>query len=70
VCVCFDSGNVASQNGSGSGSVGCTFRRVSSMKSWQEIDLSFGNGPAIGAKLNRSLTSNIFANVSGKSEAV
>jgi hypothetical protein len=40
------------------------------MKSWQEIDLSFGNGPAIGAKLNRSLTSNIFANVSGKSESV
>lgn len=59
------SGNVASQNGSGSGSVGCTFRRVSSMKSWQEFDVSFGAGPSVGAKFNRSLTTNIFANVSG-----
>ena len=36
------------------------------MKSSQEIDFSFGNGPSVGAKLNRTLTSNIFANVSGE----
>jgi DnaJ family protein C protein 11 len=58
-------GNVSAHNGNGSGSVGCTLRRVTSDKSWHEFDASFGNGPTFGAKLYRKLSTNTFVNMSG-----
>ena len=59
------SGNVSTQNGRGSGSVGCTLRRVSSEKSWHEVSTSVGEGFSLAGKAFRRLTARTFGDMSG-----
>ena len=58
-------GNVSTHNGKGSGSIGCTLKRVTSEKSSHEFDCSIGNGPHFGGKYYRRLSTNTFFNMSG-----
>jgi len=58
-------GNVSTRNGSGEGSVGCTFHRVASEKSWYQVTSSFGNGLHLGSTVYRKLTPRTFADMSG-----
>ena len=37
-------GNLATQNGTGGGSVGLNMRRILDSKSWSELELSAGDG--------------------------
>ena len=59
-------GNVSTHNGKGSGSIGCTLKRVTSEKSSHEFDCSIGNGPHFGGKYYRRLSTNTFFNMSGE----
>lgn len=61
-------GNVSARNGVGSGSINCALRRVTSDKSWHEFEVGVGNGPSLGAKLYRKLTTHTFVNVSGSTQ--
>jgi len=61
-------GNVSTHNGKGSGSIGCTLKRVTSEKSSHEFDCSIGNGPHFGGKYYRRLSTNTFFNMSGSAQ--
>ena len=62
---CVITGNVNTHNGQGSGSVGCTLKRVTSEKSSHEIDFSIGSGPRCGGRFHRRLSTSTFLNISG-----
>lgn len=58
------SGNVSTNDGRGAGAIGAVLTRTKSRKSWHEISASVGNGPQIGAKYFRRLSSNLFVTLS------
>ncbi|KAK0166629.1 hypothetical protein PV327_004121 [Microctonus hyperodae] len=53
-------GQLDTQNGTGVGTVNVATRRTISAKSWMEIDVGVGNGPALTIKGYRSLTQRLF----------
>jgi len=59
------SGNVNTRDGSGNGSVGCTFHRVASEKWWYQFTSTFGNGLTLGSMVYRKLSARTFADMSG-----
>ena len=63
------SGHVSSYNGKGSGSVSCALHRTNSRNAWQQFEASIGNGPFLGGKMYRKLTTNTYITFSGKKRA-
>jgi len=59
------SGNVTTRDGTGSGTVGCSLRRITSEKSWHEFSGSIGNGPTFQTDVYRKLSTHSFVNMSG-----
>lgn len=59
------SGHVSTRDGTGSGAVGCSLRRITSDTAWQEISASFGQGPRFKADAYRKLSTHSFVNMSG-----
>ena len=59
------SGHVTTRDGTGSGNVGCSLRRVTSEKSWHEFSASIGNGPTFKTDAYRKLSTHSFVNMSG-----
>ncbi|XP_076237100.1 dnaJ homolog subfamily C member 11 [Calliopsis andreniformis] len=53
-------GEVGTQNGTGSGSVNVSARRLVSSKGWVEVDVGVGNGPTVSLKGFRTLTRRLF----------
>jgi len=58
-------GNISTSNGTGSGSINCGLRRVSSGGAWQEVEVGVGSGLSLGAKIYRKLSERNFVNMSG-----
>ncbi|KAM3621230.1 uncharacterized protein V6R79_008268 [Siganus canaliculatus] len=56
------SGSLSTHNGSGSGNINMTLRRVTSAKGWGEVELGAGDilGPLIGLKMFRNITPRCF----------
>ena len=65
---CRIAGNVTTSNGTGSGSVGATWKRVHSEKMWHDVSLTVGNRPGASATLFRTLNRRTFATMSGRKE--
>jgi len=59
------SGNITTSNGTGSGGLNCALSRVTSDSASQEVEVGFGNGLNLGAKMFRKLTERNFVNMSG-----
>nr|CAG4648550.1 EOG090X03AJ [Polyphemus pediculus] len=59
------SGNLSTRNGSGTGSVNMSLRRITSAEGWAELEVGCGDGLSISAKGFRNLTKRIFTNISG-----
>ncbi|GLH14443.1 DnaJ homolog shv [Gryllus bimaculatus] len=57
-------GNLSTHNGTGSGSINVSLRRLLSEKGWIEFDLGAGNGPVFSVKGFRTLTKRMFINMS------
>lgn len=57
------SGNINVRNGVGSGVVSVLGRHVFSPTMWAELELGAGNGPMVGCKLHRSITSSFQASL-------
>ncbi|PNF16476.1 DnaJ subfamily C member 11 [Cryptotermes secundus] len=57
------SGQLSTQNGTGTGSVVVSLRRLLSEKGWLEVDLGAGNGPTFTLKGFRTLTKRTFSNM-------
>lgn len=55
------SGSLSSANGNGTGEFMVSARRLVN-KGWLELDVGAGNGPVVGLKGSRNLTSKIFCN--------
>lgn len=53
-------GQLGTQNGTGSGSINVSARRLVSSKGWVELDVGAGNGPTISFKGFRTLTRRLF----------
>ena len=58
-------GNINTSNGTGSGSLSCGLRRVTSESAWQEAEVEVGSGLSLGAKMYRKLSERNFVNMSG-----
>ncbi|XP_052746724.1 dnaJ homolog subfamily C member 11 [Bicyclus anynana] len=56
------SGNISTQNGTGTGSVTMSNRHLSSERGWTELECGIGNGPVIGFKIFRTLSRLMFVN--------
>ncbi|XP_046423389.1 dnaJ homolog subfamily C member 11 isoform X1 [Neodiprion pinetum] len=56
------SGQLGTQNGTGTGSVNVSARRLISSKGWLELDVGAGNGPMLSLKGFRTLTKRLFCN--------
>ncbi|XP_069690191.1 dnaJ homolog subfamily C member 11 isoform X2 [Periplaneta americana] len=56
-------GQLSTQNGTGSGSVDVSVRRLLSEKGWVELDVGAGNGPTFSIKGFRTLTKRTFSNM-------
>ncbi|XP_015600252.1 dnaJ homolog subfamily C member 11 [Cephus cinctus] len=56
------SGQLGTQNGTGTGSINVGARRLVSSKGWIELDVGAGNGPVISLKGFRTLTKRLFCN--------
>lgn len=54
------SGQLSTQNGTGSGSINVSAKRLISSKGWVEIDIGAGNGPTFSLKGFRTLTKRLF----------
>lgn len=54
------SGQLGTQNGTGSGSVSVSAKRLLSSKGWVELEVGAGNGPMISLKGFRTLTKRLF----------
>ena len=59
------SGHVSTRDGTGSGAVGCSLRRVTSDHSWHQFSISFGEGPTFRTEAYRKLSTHTFVNMSG-----
>jgi DnaJ family protein C protein 11 len=57
------SGQLSTQNGTGTGSVVVSLRRLLSEKGWLEVDFGAGNGPTFTLKGFRTLTKRTFSNM-------
>ncbi|KDR18967.1 dnaJ homolog subfamily C member 11 isoform X2 [Zootermopsis nevadensis] len=57
------SGQLSTQNGTGSGSVDVSVRRLLSEKGWLELDIGAGNGPTFSVKGFRTLSKRTFSNM-------
>ncbi|XP_053988957.1 dnaJ homolog subfamily C member 11 isoform X1 [Hylaeus volcanicus] len=53
-------GELGTQNGTGSGSINVSARRLVSSKGWMELDVGAGNGPTVSVKGFRTLTRRLF----------
>ncbi|XP_076631441.1 dnaJ homolog subfamily C member 11 [Colletes latitarsis] len=53
-------GQLGTQNGTGSGSINVSARRLLSSKGWVEFDVGAGNGPMVSIKGFRTLTRRLF----------
>ncbi|KAJ8920873.1 hypothetical protein NQ315_015666 [Exocentrus adspersus] len=60
--TCTLSGQLQTQNGTGGGGVNLSWRHIFSHKSWTEVELTAGSGPAISFKGFRTLTKRFFWN--------
>lgn len=60
--TCTLSGQLHTQNGTGSGGVNVSWRHIYSHKSWGEVELGAGNGPALSLKAFRTLSRRFFWN--------
>lgn len=58
-------GNLATQNGTGGGSVGLNFRRILDQKSWSEMELSAGDGGVGTIRYFRNLGARMHLQMSG-----
>ncbi|XP_039763790.1 dnaJ homolog subfamily C member 11 [Pararge aegeria] len=56
------SGNISTQNGTGTGAVTMSNRHLSSERGWTEVECGIGNGPVFGFKLFRTLSRLMFVN--------
>jgi DnaJ family protein C protein 11 len=57
------SGQLSTQNGTGTGCVDVSVRRLLSDKGWMELGVGAGNGPTFAIKGFRTLTKRTFSNV-------
>lgn len=57
-------GNLSTHNGTGTGSINVSLRRLLSEKGWVEFDVGAGNGPVFSLKGFRTLTKRMFVNMS------
>lgn len=55
-------GQLGTQNGTGSGTINVSARRLVSSKGWVELDVGAGSGPTISLKGFRTLTRRLFCN--------
>ncbi|XP_076300065.1 dnaJ homolog subfamily C member 11 isoform X1 [Lasioglossum baleicum] len=53
-------GQLSTQNGTGTGSINVSTRRLVSSKGWVELDVGAGNGPTVSLKGFRTLTRKLF----------
>ncbi|XP_048520604.1 dnaJ homolog subfamily C member 11 [Dendroctonus ponderosae] len=60
--TCTLSGQLHTQNGTGGGGVNMSWRHLFSHKSWAEIEMTAGSGPALSLKGYRTLTKRFFWN--------
>lgn len=60
--TCTLSGQLQTQNGTGGGGVNLSWRHLFSHKSWAEVEMTAGSGPAISLKGFRTLTKRFFWN--------
>ncbi|XP_074654663.1 dnaJ homolog subfamily C member 11-like [Tubulanus polymorphus] len=58
-------GNLSTHNGTGSGTITASSRRILSDKGWAELEVSAGNGPMIHLKGFRTFTKHLFGTMSG-----
>lgn len=58
----FNTGNLSSHNGNGSGGINCSVRRITSEKGWGELELGAGNGLNIAFKGFRNFSRGVFGN--------
>lgn len=56
------SGSIGTQNGTGSGRVNISGRRLLSERGWIELDIGAGSGPSMGFKGFRTLSKRVFCN--------
>ncbi|XP_011685885.1 PREDICTED: dnaJ homolog subfamily C member 11 [Wasmannia auropunctata] len=54
------SGQLGTQNGTGSGSINVSAKRLISSKGWVEVEVGAGNGPTFSLKAFRTLTKRLF----------
>lgn len=54
------SGQLGTQNGTGSGSINVSAKRLISSKGWVELEVGAGNGPTFSLKGFRTLTKRLF----------
>ena len=54
------SGQLGTQNGTGSGSINISAKRLVSSKGWVEVEVGAGNGPTFSLKAFRTLTKRLF----------
>jgi DnaJ family protein C protein 11 len=57
------SGQLSTQNGTGTGSVDVSVRRLLSEKGWLELDIGAGSGPTFSLKGFRTLSKRTFSNM-------
>merc|ERR1719494_877971 len=57
------SGSLSHDNGNGSGSVDCCYRKVISPKAWGEVEMGAGEGPSMRIKGFRNITRKMFGTV-------
>ncbi|XP_066253617.1 dnaJ homolog subfamily C member 11 isoform X1 [Euwallacea similis] len=60
--LCTLSGQLQTQNGTGGGGINLTWRHLFSHKSWAEVEMTAGIGPALSLKGFRTLTKRFFWN--------
>ncbi|KAL3280890.1 hypothetical protein HHI36_004117 [Cryptolaemus montrouzieri] len=60
--TCTLSGQLQTQNGIGGGGINCSWRHIFSHRSWAEVEMTAGNGPALSFRGFRTLTKRFFLN--------
>ncbi|KAK9686110.1 DnaJ domain [Popillia japonica] len=60
--TCTLSGQLHTQNGTGTGGINLSWRHIYSHKSWGEVEVVAGNGPALSLKAFRTLNKRFFWN--------
>ncbi|XP_022905973.1 dnaJ homolog subfamily C member 11 isoform X2 [Onthophagus taurus] len=60
--TCTLSGQLNTQNGTGNGGINLSWRHIYSHKSWSEVEVVAGNGPAVSFKAFRTLSKRFYWN--------